>query len=55
MPAAAATTASEKLPEEQRDQLEELGELLQQELRDIPTITCLAVFSLGILMGRLLR
>ncbi len=43
------------LPEEQRTQLEELGDLLQQEIRDLPTITCLAVFSLGILMGRLMR
>ena len=43
------------LPEEQRSQLEELGDLLQQEIRDLPTITCLAVFSLGILMGRLMR
>ncbi|MDJ0907036.1 MAG: hypothetical protein QNJ00_08010 [Woeseiaceae bacterium] len=50
---AAAETAA--LPEEQRTQLEELGDLLQQEIRDLPTITCLAVFSLGILMGRLMR
>ncbi|MDJ0940918.1 MAG: hypothetical protein QNJ00_14240 [Woeseiaceae bacterium] len=49
----AAETAA--LPEEQRTQLEELGDLLQQEIRDLPTITCLAVFSLGILMGRLMR
>ena len=44
-----------ELPEEQRSQLEELGDLLQKEIRDLPTITCLAVFSLGILMGRLMR
>ena len=43
------------IPEEQKSQLEELGELLQAEIRDLPTITTLAVFSLGILMGRLLR
>ena len=43
------------IPEEQKTQLEELGELLQAEIRDLPTITTLAVFSLGILMGRLLR
>ncbi len=43
------------LPEEQRTQLEELGELLHQEIRGLPTITALAVFSLGILMGRLMR
>ena len=47
--------AESALPEEQRSQLEELGDLLQQEIRDLPTITCLAVFSLGILMGRLMR
>ena len=41
--------------EAHRSQLEELGELLQAEIRDLPTITCLAVFSLGILMGRLMR
>ena len=43
------------IPDEQRSQLEELGDLLQREIRDLPTITCLAVFSLGILMGRLMR
>ncbi len=26
-----------------------------EEIRDLPTITCLTVFSLGILMGRLMR
>ena len=50
---AAAVEAS--ITDEQRSQLEELGDLLQQEIRDLPTITCLAVFSLGILMGRLMR
>ena len=43
------------IPEEQKTQLEELGELLQAEIRDLPTVTTLAVFSLGILMGRLLK
>ena len=43
------------LPEEQKSQLEELGDLLQAEIEDLPTITTLAVFSLGLLMGRLLR
>ena len=38
-----------------RSQLEELGTLLHEEIRDLPTITTLAVFSLGILMGRLMR
>lgn len=55
-PAADVTAASDLvLPEEQKTQLEELGELLQAEIRDLPTITCLTVFSLGILMGRLMR
>ena len=43
------------MPEVQKTQLEELGDLLQAEIRDLPTITCLTVFSLGILMGRLMR
>ncbi len=43
------------VPAEQKTQLEELGDLLQEEIRDLPTITCLTVFSLGILMGRLMR
>jgi hypothetical protein len=38
-----------------KSQLEELAELLQTEIKDSPTVTCLAVFSLGILMGRLMR
>lgn len=50
------TGASESaVNEEQKTQLEELGDLLQAEIRDLPTITCLTVFSLGILMGRLMR
>ncbi len=50
-----AVQAELAIPEEQKTQLEELGKLLQAEIRDLPTITTLAVFSLGILMGRLLR
>jgi hypothetical protein len=38
-----------------KQQLDELFQLLERELRDRPTITCLAVFSLGILFGRHLR
>jgi creatinine amidohydrolase/Fe(II)-dependent formamide hydrolase-like protein len=41
--------------EEVKSQLDELAALLEHEIRDLPTITCLTVFSLGILMGRLLR
>ena len=47
--------ADENLPEATKTQMEELGDLLQAEIRDLPTITCLTVFSLGILMGRLMR
>ncbi len=54
-PAAEIATGDAAVPEEQKTQLEELGDLLQAEIRDLPTITCLTVFSLGILMGRLMR
>ena len=47
---------------EQRDagnaikgQIEELTTLLQEEFREMPAVTTLAVFALGVLMGRLLR
>jgi type II secretory pathway component PulM len=54
-PVAELSSDSADLPEVQKTQLEELGDLLQAEIRDLPTITCLTVFSLGILMGRLMR
>ncbi len=54
-PAAEHSAADADMPEVQKTQLEELGDLLQAEIRDLPTITCLTVFSLGILMGRLMR
>jgi ElaB/YqjD/DUF883 family membrane-anchored ribosome-binding protein len=41
--------------DEVKEQLDELVTLLEHEIRDLPAITCLAVFSMGILMGRLLR
>jgi len=41
--------------EPEHSQLDELLELLEAEVKDLPTITCLIVFSLGILMGRFLR
>jgi hypothetical protein len=50
-----SSSTESDLPEAQKTQLEELGDLLQAEIRDLPTITCLTVFSLGILMGRLMR
>jgi hypothetical protein len=51
----AAAAAAELGVDEVKEQLEELASLLEQEIRDLPAITCLAIFSLGILMGRLLR
>ena len=53
--AAERLTSEADMPEVHKTQLEELGDLLQAEIRDLPTITCLTVFSLGILMGRLMR
>lgn len=38
-----------------KHQFEELIEMLEHEIRDLPTITCIAVFSLGIILGRYLR
>jgi hypothetical protein len=54
-PAATVSASEAAIPEEQKTQFEELGDLLQAEIRDLPTITCLTVFSLGILMGRMMR
>ncbi len=54
-PASELSADDADLPEVQKTQLEELGDLLQAEIRDLPTITCLTVFSLGILMGRMMR
>ena len=54
-PAAVPPPADAEFPEGTRTQMEELGDLLQAEIRDLSTITCLTVFSLGILMGRLMR
>jgi hypothetical protein len=53
--AAAATADAAEISVDDKSQLDELAELLQAEIKDLPTITCLAVFSLGILMGRLMR
>jgi hypothetical protein len=40
---------------ELKGQFDQLFEQLEQEIRDLPAITTLAVFSLGVLFGRLLR
>jgi hypothetical protein len=52
---AAAADEADAGEEVMKSQLDELATLLEHEIRDLPTITCLAVFSFGILMGRLLR
>lgn len=38
-----------------KGQFDQLFEQLEQEIKDLPAITTLAVFSLGVLFGRLLR
>ncbi len=38
-----------------KGQIEELIKLLQEEIREMPAVTTLAVFALGILMGRHMR
>lgn len=38
-----------------KNQFEELTDLLKEEIGELPTITTIVVFSLGILMGRLMR
>ncbi len=41
--------------EELKSQFDQLFEQLEHEIKDLPAITTLAVFSLGVLFGRLLR
>ena len=41
--------------EPEHSQLNELLELLEAEIKDLPTITYLIIFTLGILTGRFLR
>ena len=54
-PAEQPTPAPAQSSESPHSQLDELIELLEAEVKDLPTVTCLLVFSLGILMGRFLR
>lgn len=42
-------------PEALQSHMDKLLAQLEDEIRDMPTITTLAVFSLGVLFGRLLR
>ena len=49
--------ATPEPPEEERDlvkSFEDLFQSLQQDLNETPTTTCLAIFALGILVGRAL-
>lgn len=48
-------SAETDTPNELKNQVDELLELLKHEVGELPTVTCVVVFSLGILMGRLLR
>lgn len=38
-----------------KHEIDELLKVLQEEVRDMPAVTALVVFSLGILMGRFMR
>ena len=52
----APSTAGPEEPEHAiKGQIEELIKVLQEEVRGMPAVTTLAVFALGILMGRHLR
>ena len=42
-------------PDAVQTQMDKLLSQLENEIRDMPTITTLGVFSLGVLFGRLLR
>jgi len=52
---AIATAPPVEDDQETENQVEELIKLLKDEIRDMPTITTVAVFALGILVGRFLR
>ena len=41
-------------PSELREKIEEFAELLQKDLKQVPTTTAIAIFALGVLMGRLI-
>ena len=50
-----AVVAAEENEGAIKNQFEELTDLLKEEIGELPTVTTLVVFSLGILMGRLMR
>ena len=47
--------AAVEADKELKGQFEQLFEHLETEIKDLPAVTTLAVFSLGVLYGRLLR
>jgi hypothetical protein len=49
------TKAAVEDDEELKGQFDQLFEQFEKEIKDLPAITTLAVFSLGVLFGRLLR
>lgn len=57
MAAAVTETAAIDIddPEALQSHMDKLLAQLENEIRDMPTITTLGVFSLGVLFGRLLR
>ena len=50
-----AATVDLEDPDALKGQLDQLLGQLEHEIRDMPTITTLAVFALGVLFGRLLK
>ena len=53
--AVAAAEETEETEGAIKNQFEELTDLLKEEIGELPTVTTLVVFSLGLLMGRLMR
>jgi chromatin segregation and condensation protein Rec8/ScpA/Scc1 (kleisin family) len=52
---AAETDEASQADQTIREQIEELTKLVQDEIRDMPALPTLAVFLLGVLVGRYLR
>ena len=52
---AASASGQEQTEHPIREQIEDLIKLLQEEIHDMPAMPTLAVFMLGVLVGRYLR
>jgi F0F1-type ATP synthase membrane subunit b/b' len=50
-----STSESEESEAAFKHEIDELLKVLQDEVRDMPAVTALLVFALGILMGRFMR